>query len=89
MVNQRNCFILRHFYIVKEKGPVKKLKLPSVYTVWKASLKAACHVAWQFVYHGTIPLEPDACSHGTQTSGPLGKVFNPWVCKAVIYLSSL
>lgn len=46
MVNQSNCFIPRHFYIVKEKGPVKKLKLTSaVYTIWKTSLKTACHTA--------------------------------------------
>lgn len=50
MVNQSNCFIPGHFYIVKRKGPVKKLKLTSaVYPVWRASLKAACHPAWWFI----------------------------------------
>ena len=50
MVNQGNCFIPRHFYIVKQRGPVKKLKLTSaVDTIWRASLKAACHTAWRFI----------------------------------------
>lgn len=50
VANQSNRFVPRHFYIVKGKGPVKKLKLTSaVYAVWKASLKAACHTAWRFI----------------------------------------
>lgn len=91
MVNQSNCFIPRHFYIVKEKGPVKKLELTSaVYTVWEGSLNTAYRAAWWFIHHGTtVPLEPDACSHGTKTWDPSGKAFNPWKCKAVTYLSSL
>lgn len=52
MVNQSNCFIPRHFYIVKEKGPVKKLKLTSaVYTIWKdsescLSYSLAVYLSW-------------------------------------------
>lgn len=34
MINQSNCFILKHFYIVKEKGPVKKLKLTSLFILY-------------------------------------------------------
>lgn len=49
MVNQTNRFILRHFYIVKGKGPVKTLKLTAVYTIPKAFLKAACRTGWQFI----------------------------------------
>lgn len=60
MVNQCNCFIPRHFYIIKQRGPVKKLKLTwGVDTIRRASLKAACHPARWFImeqFHQNLTL---------------------------------